>query len=106
MAKGRFLGQQFARFFHHDQLWLELGKKSVESGRLLADGLHSKGTNFYQEPVTNQIFVIWPKKKIVALQKDFGFYAYMPYDNEHDVARLVCSWATPESAIDEFVEAV
>ena len=53
---------------------------------------------------TNQIFPILPKPMIEELLKSYEFYVWAPHSETHSVIRLVCSWATPEEKVDQFLE--
>jgi threonine aldolase len=103
LAKGRFLGAQFARFFDEDDLWLELGRRSNENAQRLSRGIEAIGLSLAQAPETNQVFVILPDDAAAALAADYGFHIWERQDDGHCVIRLVCSWATAEAAIDRFL---
>lgn len=104
LSKGRLFGQQFARFFDTDGLWFELGKVTNQRAVSLANGLQRLGFAFGQPPVTNQLFVVLPDDLIKRIAADYGFHIEWRVDQEHSVVRLMCSWATPQQAIDEFLE--
>lgn len=103
LAKQRSMGAQFARFFDDDELWIELGKASNTQAQRLSKGLESLGVTFTQPTATNQLFVALPNSVIESLQKDYGFYVWSKLDANTSEVRLVCSWATSDSAIDDFL---
>jgi threonine aldolase len=106
MAKGRFMGLQFARLFDSDNLWLSLGDNANRQATRLHAGLQELGVKFDVEPVTNQLFPIMPDPLVKRLSEDFGFFEWQPLDDGHTMIRLVCSWATTSSHVDDFVAAV
>ena len=105
LAKGRVLGLQFRELFR-ERLFFELSEHANAMARRLADGLRGKGVEFVDEPETNLLFPVLGNARIEALQKTFGFYVWEPAGKDRSVVRLVTSWATPEAAVDGFVNAV
>lgn len=104
LAKGRVLGVQFARLFDSDDLWYRLGARADAAAARLAQGLAECGT----PPVTagsNQVFVELPNAAVDRLREDVGFHIWSR-GTESSLIRLVCSWATDESAIDELLAGV
>jgi threonine aldolase len=104
LAKGRLLGVQFARFFDEDGLWLSLGACANTQARRLADGLESLGVELQHPPAVNQVFAIVPEGLAEALSAEWGFYVWGRLSGGRVVIRLVCSWATPDDAINSFLE--
>lgn len=102
IAKGRLLGLQFARLFDEDALWLELGQQTNDRAAHLVKRLTELNVSFSQKPETNQLFPMLPDRIINKLQKRYGFYVWEKLDTGTSVIRLVCSWATPVVAIDDF----
>lgn len=102
LAKGRLLGQQFARLFE-DDLWLELGQQSNAMAAKLASDLESLGIKLAHKQSTNQIFPILPTSVVEKLKKDYGFHLWQKVDEKHSMVRLVCSFATEEKNINEFI---
>lgn len=106
MAKGRFMGQQFARFFDEDNLWLELGRTANAQAAKLRDGLLKLGVKMGVEAPANQLFPIFSNEILEKLSIYYGFYKWSKIDNQQTMVRLVCSWATPNQPIDDFLEEV
>lgn len=104
MSKGRFLGQQFARFFDEDQLWLSAAQHANEMAGLLYDGLKGLGVQFDLTADANQVFPIFENKTIEELNKNYGFYPWNKVDENRTKVRLVCSWSTPKEMVDAFIE--
>ena len=104
LAKGRVLGAQFAALLE-DGLYLQLARHANAMAARLAAGLQAAGIGFLGEPVTNQVFPILPDATIERLRGRFGFHVWSRVDAQRSAIRLVTSWATPESAVDAFLEA-
>ena len=105
LAKSRALGAQFEALFTGG-LFLSLAEQANTTAMLLADGIRSRGFSFAYEPMTNQIFPTFPKQLVGRLQKEFAFYIWDSPDADHDTIRLVTSWATPESSVQAFLDAL
>jgi len=105
LAKGRIIGIQFEQLFT-DGKYYELATYAYKMAQKLANGLKEKGIGFYTQPESNQIFPILSKTVIEKLEKKFGFYIWTKYDENNSVVRLVCSWATKEEAVDEFIKSL
>lgn len=102
LAKGRILGIQFLELFKND-LYFELAKHANDMAGKLSTGIKNLGYKFLADSTTNQIFPILPNKAIDKLKTDYGFYVWSNVDSENSAIRLVTSWATPESTINEFL---
>jgi threonine aldolase len=102
MAKGFVLGAQFTALFE-DGLYYELGKKSYEMSRYLADRLKETGLEFYQEPASNQIFLLLDLDMIEKLLKNNSF-EISDYDDEKRVVRFVTSYRTEKEEIDNLIK--
>ncbi len=103
LAKGRVAGIQFLELFK-DDLYFSLARHSNNTAKLLALGIEKLGYKFKTNIRTNQIFPILPDRIIEKLISKFEFYVWERYDETSSVVRLVTSWATPKSAVDEFIE--
>lgn len=102
MAKGFVLGAQFIALFE-DGLYYELGKKSYEMSRYLADKLKEVDLDFYQEPESNQIFLLLDREMIDKLLKN-NLFEIMDYNDERKIIRLVTSYRTSKEEIDSLIE--
>lgn len=102
MAKGFVLGAQFIGLFE-DGLYYELGKKSYEMSRYLADRLKEVDLDFYQEPESNQIFLLLDRELIDKLLKN-NLFEIMDYNDEKKIIRLVTSYRTSKEEIDSLIE--
>jgi threonine aldolase len=102
LAKGRAVSVQFLELFK-DDLYFALARHADEMAQKLADGIKKLGYQFLVDSPTNQVFPIFPKQLIEKLQASYGFHVWEEINGEHAAIRLVTSWATPESAIREFL---
>ncbi|WP_019132307.1 threonine aldolase family protein [Peptoniphilus obesi] len=102
IAKGFVFGAQFIGLFE-DGLYYELGKKSYEMSRYLADRLKEVDLDFYQEPESNQIFLLLDREWIDKLLKN-NLFEIMDYNDEKKIIRLVTSYRTSKEEIDSLIE--
>ncbi|HGC9834651.1 TPA: low specificity L-threonine aldolase [Streptococcus agalactiae] len=93
LAKGRFLGLAFDRFFT-DDLYLKIGKHAIDLAEELKIILEEKGYSFYLKSPTNQQFVIVENTKLADLAKNVAYSFWEKYDDHHTVIRLATSWST------------
>lgn len=107
MAKGRFMGQQFAKFFEVDEsgqtLWMKLGLVANKKADLLYRGLKASGAHFLDVPKANQLFPILDNELIEQLEQHFGFYRWQKIDANKTQIRLTCSWATTDQYVELFL---
>ncbi|MEF3367810.1 aminotransferase class I/II-fold pyridoxal phosphate-dependent enzyme [Methylocystis sp. 9N] len=103
MAKGRFIGLQFARFFDEDDLWLTLARHANAMAERLYAGLKELGVAFDLAPGANQLFPILDNAVVEKLRENYGFYDWRKIGADRTQVRFVCSWATPESKVDAFI---
>ncbi|WP_300669792.1 aminotransferase class V-fold PLP-dependent enzyme [Soonwooa sp.] len=105
LAKGRLLGIQFLELLK-DDLYLKLGEHANQQTQKIKNAFVEKGVKFLTESSSNQIFPILKKGNIEVLQSKFDFYVWKEIDDNFAAIRLICSWATPDEAIEEFVTAI
>jgi threonine aldolase len=103
LAKGRLLGLQFARLFDGDDLWFSLGAQANAQARRLGNRPRSLGVELHHPPVVNQVFAVLPAETAAALRADWGFYVWERRRDGRVLVRLICSWATPDGAVDAFL---
>lgn len=102
LSKGRVLGIQFLTLFE-DGLYFELAKHANEMAYNLADALQNRGVKFLSAPASNQLFPIFNNDKIENLRSKYLFYDWKTIDEQHTAVRLITSWATSASIIEEFI---
>lgn len=105
LAKGRLLGIQFTELFR-DDLWFRLAAHANALAGRLQTGLQEKGIALANLSPTNQIFPILPNEQIQRLSQKFAFELWGTVDETHSIVRLVTSWATPDEAVDVFLQEV
>jgi len=102
LAKGRLLGIQFLELFK-DDLYFSLAAHANQMAMKIAKAMDEKGYAALTKSTTNQIFPILPNKVIEHLNQLYEFYVWKAIDAEHSAVRLITSWATDESKVDEFI---
>ncbi|MFV0482265.1 MAG: threonine aldolase family protein [Campylobacteraceae bacterium] len=105
LAKGRLLGIQFLELFR-DDLYFTLAKKANSHAVKIEKVFKEKGFSFLTDSPTNQIFPILPKELIKKLQQKYSFYEWQPIDDNLTAIRIMTSWTTDETKVDEFIKDV
>ena len=103
LSKGRAMGIQFLELFKED-LYLHLARHANAMAAKITAAIHRQGYTFVSDSTTNQIFPILPDELIKKLSEKYLFYIWQKVDDNHSAIRLITSWATPESAVDLFIE--
>lgn len=93
LAKGRLAGVQFDALFT-DDLYLEIGRHTMEMAKRLCEILHEKNVPFFLESPTNQQFVILENGRMERLRRDVAFSFWETLDAERTVVRFATSWST------------
>lgn len=104
LSKGRVFGLQFSALFQNN-LYFDLAHHANSMAQLLAEKLKSAGCSFLIDSPTNQIFPVMKNAVIDKLSENFLFYTWKSIDNENSAIRLICSWATPDDAVEKFITA-
>ena len=102
LAKGRVLGIQFLELFK-DDLYFDLAKHANTMAQKIAMAVKDNGYSFLTDSTTNQIFPILPKPLIEKLSQKYDFYEWEPIDDNYSVIRLITSWATELSKVEELI---
>lgn len=105
LAKGRLLGIQFLTLFQTN-LFFELAEHANDLAQKIARELENLGYSFLLHSPTNQIFPILSKTQIQKLHQQYYFLEWKQIDAQNTAIRLVTSWATQQSDVDQFIEAV
>jgi threonine aldolase len=103
LAKGRLLGIQFLELFR-DDLFFDLARHANAMASRLQNGVEGLGYSFFTHSSSNQIFPILPNRVIKSLEQNYGFYIWEKVDEGNSAVRLVTSWATPEDAVESFLD--
>ena len=108
LAKGRLLGLQFLTLFQPgdtgEKLLYEIGRQENQRAMALRKGLEELGIPFLEESPSNQQFPILENALLQAMEKDYAFETMGAVDESHTCIRLVCSFMTPASAVEEFLQ--
>ncbi|WP_417428892.1 threonine aldolase family protein [Halpernia sp.] len=105
LAKGRLLGIQFEVLFTKN-LYFDLAKHANSQAMKIKKSFVEKGFKFLSDTFSNQIFPILNQNQIAQLSENFDFYVWKKIDSEKAAIRLITSWATPDSIVDEFCETI
>lgn len=105
LAKGRLLGIQFLTLFE-DGLYFSLARKAVDQAMHILDALKKHNIPQLSNSSTNQLFPVFTDRQSAELEKDFVLSAWERTDGSHTAFRLSTSWATPDSNVDAFINAL
>lgn len=103
LAKGRVMALQFQALLE-DGLYFEIARHANDMALRLRDGMAALGYEFPLPSPSNQQFPVLPNT--VAQRLEEMGYQFEPdhvIDADHTCVRFVTSWATPQSAVDEFL---
>lgn len=103
LAKGRLLGIQFLELMQND-LYFELAKNANQQAMKIKNALSKRGVQFLSDTYTNQIFPILDNQIIDVLSKKFEFYVWKKVDENLSAIRLITSWNTNNTAVEEFIK--
>ena len=104
LAKGRLLGIQFQALLE-DGLYFEIARHANEMAYRLRDGIAALGYPFPVPSPSNQQFPVLPNDVVKRLQEmGYEFEIDHAESETHICVRFVASWATPESAVDQFLK--
>ena len=104
IAKGAAIGVQFEALLKGG-LYDELALHADMMAQKLAAGIRTAGYGFLYPAETNMIFPIFPADVLDRLHQRYEFYDWETSNGMTSV-RLVTSWATPESAVEQFIDCI
>lgn len=102
VAKSAVAAMQFEALLT-DGLYEKLGRQCNAMAGKLADGVREKGYELAYAPDSNMIYINVTKEKSAGLSEKVLMYIWEEHP-DHDVIRLLTSWATKEEDIDAFLE--
>lgn len=102
LAKGRLLGIQFLELFSND-LYFKLAMHANKMAEKIAKAIKDNGFTFLNDPVSNQLFPIFPKRIVEQLQVKYLFYQWKEINEDEIAVRLITSWTTSEEVVNEFI---
>ena len=103
LAKGRILGIQFATLFN-DGLYYKLAAHANNMAQKLQSAFIECGYELLTNSPTNQIFPIMSEETFNKLSEKYLFSLWEELPNGKKSYRLVTSWDTDETKVDEFIE--
>ena len=104
LAKGRLLGIQFQALLA-DNLYFDLARHANDLAFRLRDGVAALGYPFPVTSPSNQQFPVVPNAVMDKLRSmGYEFEVERPVDETHTCIRFVTSWATPQEAVERFLE--
>lgn len=104
LSKMRYVSAQLLAMLEND-LWLDLGRQANARAAELARGIEACDHASLHWPVEgNEVFMRAEPAKLQSL-KDEGFEFHI-WPGHDDLARLVCSFATPEEQVSAFLKAL
>lgn len=99
-SKMRFISAQYIGYFRND-LWKRCAENSNAMARMFADQLRMiTEIKVTQEVQSNGVFVIIPSDVAEKIRKHYFFY---PWDEKKSEWRLMCSWDTEATDIEDFI---
>ncbi len=116
-SKSRYLSAQFLAYLGDPDyqnlatsavksgspLWHQISTDVTQKAQCLAQGLRQiPGVEVLYSVESNAVFVRAPRECLKKVRRKFFFYIW---DEQESVARLMTSWDTPTSSIDELVVA-
>lgn len=102
LAKGYLLGAQFEALFQDGTYWKNACWANCMAAKLKC-GLQELSFKFLVDSPTNQIFPVIPNKLMPAMEMLCTYEVWGQAENDCTVIRLVTSFATKETDIDEFL---
>jgi len=103
-SKSRYLSAQLDRLIQ-DDLWIDLASNANVMAKRLADGLQKLGQPLLRPVQANILFTRLDAKSI-SKAKDAGFLFYVMGEGEGAPVRLVTSWNTTETDVDQFLSCI
>jgi len=101
LAKGAVVGLQFEALLKSN-LYDDLAKRAGSVALRLANGIKEAGYSLLYPVETNMVFPLFPA---AIAEKLHQLYTFLDWEKRGDktAVRLVASWATQESIVDEFL---
>ena len=101
LAKGAVVGVQFEALLR-DGLYDKLANHANAMALKMANGITELGYSLLYPAETNLIIPEFPARVAEKLRRLYGFYDWQKTGDMTSV-RILTSWATPESIVDEFL---
>lgn len=112
-SKHRYLSAQMAAYMH-DDLWLTLARRANAAAKRLSEGiLRISGAKLLFPTQANAVFAAWPRRGHIRATEAGASYYLWPMNQTLEgppgdlvSARLVCSWSTTDSDVDDFLDMI
>ena len=102
-SKMRFIEVQFETYLKTG-IWKKNARNANVKAKYLAEKLNKiNGVRITQPVAGNAVFATLPPGIIPKLQNRYFFYVW---DNDTSLVRLMCSWDTTKSDVDDFTELI
>lgn len=105
LAKCWVLSLQFRELLK-DGLYQQLAHKANRQAKEIAQAFRDAGFEFLAESPTNQVFPIVNARQQEVLSEDFVFEEWEEVAGKGMAIRFVCSWYTPEEAIQTLIQKI
>lgn len=103
LAKGRIASLQFDVMFT-DGLYEKMGENGIRLADHIRQELLNKGYTLAFPSPTNQIFVLFEKKKVQELSDKVILSFWEDTDEEHSIMRICTSWATKAEDVEALLK--
>jgi len=87
-----------------NDLYFELAKNANQQAMKIKNALSERRVQFLSDTYTNQIFPILDNQIIEVLSKKFEFYVWKKINENLSAIRLITSWNTNNTAVEEFIK--
>ena len=103
LSKARLIGVEFITFFENG-LYYQLADNANKMAQQLNDLFVKHNIQLFIDSKTNQIFPILDNDLLAKIRIKYIADDWSKYNDTHTVVRFVCSWATKQENIDEFIK--
>lgn len=105
LAKGRFLGAQFAALFT-DRLYEKIGERAIAQAKAVKEAAKKAGIAPYVDSPSNQLFFLLDEKQAKKLAQSVRFENCGTAANGLRIIRLCTAWSTSDEALQELLAAI
>lgn len=99
MSKSKFLSVQMAVILE-EKLWMQVGERSNQMAKRLAEKVQKKGYRIYYKTETNMVFCVIPPEKMELLCEKYDMHYWDEFEH---VVRLATTYKTTEEELDALV---
>lgn len=102
LAKGRYLGLQFDTLFTNG-LYTTIAANAITLADFLRNSLREMGISFFSSSPTNQIFPIFTRSQVEALEQLHVFERWSELSDGRIAIRFCTSWATEKADLEQLL---